>query len=160
MPVARKRLNYAGIAKDIGKQTWGEVLNCKDINVAVEKFTGILQRIMAKNEAESTHRKASVKLKPWITENLIKTIRERDRLHMEVRKKPNDQELNKCYKSYRNKIVGMIKKTKTEYYAKRIEDCPFNSKKMWKTLNEVRNSKSKQKKSQDPTKIIVQGEKH
>lgn len=159
MPQVVKRLNYVGIAKDIGEQNWDEVLNSKDVNRAVEKFTIILQKIMERNEIEFTQKKSNVKLKPWITDTLIKQIRERDRLHMEVRKKPNDQDLNKSYKIYRNRTAALIKKTKTEYYANRIEDCPFNSKEMWKTLRGVINNETKQKENRDPTSILMKGEK-
>ena len=52
----------------------------------------------------------------------------------------------------------MIKKTKTEYYARQIKNTPFNSKDMWKTLNTVVNNRMGKRENRDPKSISVKGE--
>ena len=64
--------------------------------------------------------------------------------------------MNKKYKAYRNEITANIKKRKTEYFALKISNTPFNSKELWKTLNKAVNGKKKRD-SKDPKSLMVEG---
>lgn len=49
------------------------------------------------------------KLKPWITQDLQKSIRMIDRLSLAARKNPNNSEMKIVVRRYRNKLNELIK---------------------------------------------------
>ena len=47
------------------------------------------------------------------------------------------------YKKYRNHLTNLIKLTKSNYYLQKFSDFRQNTKKIWETINELTNSKTK-----------------
>lgn len=51
---------------------------------------------------EVTVSRSKLNLKPWVTPNLTRCMRHRDRLHMRVKANPMDSVINLIYTRYRN----------------------------------------------------------
>ena len=79
------------------------------------------------------------KLKPWITQGLINSIQERDKLKQTLLKRPNDIILTQKYKKYRNLTTKLIQKTKNNYYKTKIQEAVKDVRKMWTIIKEFTN---------------------
>ena len=66
-----------------------------------------------------TKRQAKTKLKPWITFGILKAISKRDFYFRKFVKYKNPvirEELHNSYKTHRNLIVTLTRRSKTDYY--------------------------------------------
>ena len=81
---------------------------------------------------------------PWITKELLKSIRKKNRLYKQLINSPNKQhELQ--YKIYKNKLTHVIRNAKRTYYENRFEVAKNDMKLTWRLVNEViDNRKTKQ----------------
>ncbi|KAF0756126.1 RNA-directed DNA polymerase from mobile element jockey [Aphis craccivora] len=75
------------------------------------------------------------KIKPWITNGLVTSIINRDKLNMKIKKDTSNHKLINYYKTYRNKLTKLIRKAKEQYYINKIEIC--------KVINELSGRKIK-----------------
>jgi len=75
------------------------------------------------------------KIKPWATTELIKAIRDRDQLHLKVKKHNTNENLKKYYKNFRNKVTQLIRNAKNVYYKSELEKANGNPKMYWKLIN-------------------------
>ena len=75
---------------------------------------------------------------PWLTKGILKSIKQKNKLFIRYRKKPND--LNKeTYTTYRNKLSHIIRKSKKDYYGDLIAAAQGDSPQKWKVLNKALN---------------------
>jgi len=74
------------------------------------------------------------KIKPWATTELIKAIRDRDQLHLKVKKHNNNENLKKYYKNFRNKVTQLTRNAKNLYYKSELEKANGNPKMCWKLI--------------------------
>ena len=73
---------------------------------------------------------------PWMTSQLSKLIKDRDFQHRKARKTKTQH----CWTNFRQlnrKVHKSIKKAKSEYYIKLIEESKGNCSKLWKNIKEV-----------------------
>lgn len=77
------------------------------------------------------------KLKPWITNDLIKLIRERDKTSKKIKKQPFNATLNKEYRDLRHQISSGIKSSKRVYYRSKLNQYQNNPKRFWMVVNEL-----------------------
>ena len=85
------------------------------------------------------------KIKPWITFELIKSIRHRDQLKKKLIQTRSEEAVIQ-YKQYRNKLNSLLHQTKNNYYKTKIEQVNNNYKHIWSIVNEVTNDKNDSKK--------------
>ena len=58
---------------------------------------------------------------PWLMEALRKSIRAKNRLHVESKCNPNDQELKRQYKIKRNHVTSKLRNAEIKYFSKEID---------------------------------------
>ena len=73
---------------------------------------------------------------PWITRGLLKSINTKNKLYKEFINNPTQQRTHK-FKTYRNKLHGLIRKSKRDYMHKRFEQIKGNMKKTWNMINTI-----------------------
>ena len=66
------------------------------------------------------------KLKPWITNGLVISIKNRDKLNMKTKRDKTNLKLLNYYGAYRNKLTILIRKAKEQFYINKIETCKGN----------------------------------
>ena len=81
-------------------------------------------------------------LKPWLSKAILKSIRIKQKLFKNVIKNPSTGGWNK-FKKYRNKLTHIIEQAKRNYFKNKINKTKSNTKKLWKTVNEIINFKPK-----------------
>ena len=77
---------------------------------------------------------------PWITYEIIKSIKIKQKLYKKAITKSNPSHWTK-FKEYRNKLTRTMEKAKRNYYRKEINKTKANPRKLWKTLNNIINLK-------------------
>ena len=89
-----------------------------------------------------TKREIKLKAKPWITPNISKLIRKKNRLYKKfVRSKSNADQ--RAFKVFSNHLNHMKEQSKRHHYDNVINNSSKNSKLIWKTVNDIVNLKDK-----------------
>jgi hypothetical protein len=134
-PLTINTINYSILSNLISNQNWCTILEHADVNKATKCFINILNNLV---KLASVSIKISTKLKkikPWATTELIKAIRDRDQLHLKVKKHNTNDNLKKYYKNFRNKVTQLIRNSKNVYYKSELEKANGNPKMCWKLIN-------------------------
>lgn len=117
-------------------QSWDEVLARYDVNSSCELFFNIfnnLKSLAMKRKYNSSRYK---KIKPWITFELVKNIRKRDKLSKILKRQPFNVNLKEYYNNFRNQLSKDIKQAKVDYYKKQIAESNGKPKLFWNIINE------------------------
>ena len=79
-------------------------------------------------------------LSPWISKEILNSIKIKQKLYQKALTQPNIQNWTK-FRQFRNKLSREIHNTKQKYFKNEIQKHKFNSRKTWKTLNNIINFK-------------------
>ena len=92
---------------------------------------------------------------PWMTNELIKQHKIRDRLKSKWIKSGhiNNSAEHSAYKKMRNQVTKMDRKAKRKYFNNKCDEANGNSEKMWKVIRSATNQKPKPNISPDFVKI-------
>ena len=83
---------------------------------------------------------------PWITPGILKSIKNRDKIHKLYLKEKNDaakKEIFDKFKRIRNTLSSLIKQAKTNYYENLFEENKSNIKQTWKEIKKIVNLNKK-----------------
>ena len=80
---------------------------------------------------------------PWISGKLKRCIRERD-YQLRKARRTNKNEDWATYKSLRNSVTRSIKRAKSSYNRKLIEENMYDPKAFWKTIKKIMPGESKE----------------
>ena len=95
--------------------------------------------------------KIKSKTEPWITSEILESIRDRDQ-YIEKFRKTEDSNFYTSYCQLRNKVQRMVKNAKENYFESKIEENQNNPKKLWDQFKSLGYS-NKQK---DKTNIVLE----
>lgn len=73
-----KKINYKLLNELLSRATWGDVLDCSDVDLCTELFIGRLKGYINGATSFYTINNKNRRLKPWITSGLLTSIRKRD----------------------------------------------------------------------------------
>lgn len=124
------------ISNLLENENWISVLSRDNVEIAFKEFMLIISDVLFKSKKiiKIAHNKK--KLKPWITQGLISSIRKRDKLHRQSKNNPNNIQLGLYYKRYRNLLTNLIEQAKKNYFSERL-NLSKDSKNMWKNIKEI-----------------------
>ncbi len=118
---------------------WDEVLNCNLPDVA---YTYFIQKfnLLYNSHFPIKHRriksKSNIPRKPWITSAIIKSIKRKDNLYKKYVCNPSVCNKN-LYVNYKNKLTTLIRLSKRNYFAMKLNECKYDSKQTWNVLNNI-----------------------
>jgi hypothetical protein len=122
---------------DLRNYDWSVLDNTSNTNTMYTLFTSIVQNIY--NSAFPIHNK-TLRLdechKPWITSAIKKSIKHKNSLYRLFLTNRTHQ-AETTYKSYRNKLTTILRKSERMYYIKKLENVKDNLLKTWKVLNRI-----------------------
>ncbi|XP_077983288.1 uncharacterized protein LOC144438132 [Glandiceps talaboti] len=139
---------------DLQDETWHEVLNCKDVNEAMTKFTNTFLNICNTHAPLKNINKVKkgVKNKPWITAAIRKSIRKKHNLFKKVVRSKFEENILQKFKRYRNVLTNILRKAKKKYYSDLFNIHYNDMKETWRVVNDLL-GKKKNSNSSIPTKI-------
>ena len=125
----------AALNADLSTQDWKTVYVNKDPNKAYEAFLSILLELYNKN---CPLRKQIVKYKhrnrPWITRGIENACKKKNLLYKNFLKH-RTKETEIRYKTYKNKLVNIIRSQKKEHYQTLLEKHRSDTKGIWRVIN-------------------------
>ena len=134
------KLNFKKLNDTLANENWQEVLDSRDTNVCADKFVDTLKKHIDAATEKKYIKCKNRKLKPWITQALINSIRTRDRLKKQsvILKTPESHE---TFLQYRAKLDGLIKTVKNQYYQNKLDLANGDMKQTWKIIREATNER-------------------
>ena len=136
--------NVAKFNNELAKCDMSDIYTSNDPDVAYDRLVQIYSETLDECIPVKTARfnKYHHKKEPWITNGILKSIKERDKLHKKFRLETNTavkEQLRKQYNSYRNSLSKLIRLTKFEYQRQKFSKCKHDSKLIWQNINSVLN---------------------
>ena len=158
-PLMYREKSFSNIEKfknELTSVNWTELPNYNDPYNAyggfVYQFTTIYNNCFPLKRKKAT-RKNCLR-KPWITSNLLKSIKKKNILYKRFLNNPTADRAQR-YKNFKNKLNHCLRVSKRNYYEKKLDDYKFNARGTWRILNEVIN---RQKKTSDLPSVFKIGE--
>lgn len=136
-------INYKKLNNQLRNEKWNDVCNCRDVNTAASLLLQKIKTYILESQTIVRTKAKYRKIKPWMTNGILNSIRHRDRISKEVLKDPFNLQLINYYKKYRNKLTNLIKTTKDIYYKSKLDEVSGNLKKTWQIINEITNYSKK-----------------
>ena len=131
------------ILKDaLFNQNFDELYSSTDPNKAYDILTNTFNTYLDKVIPEKTVRfnKYKHKKEPWVTKEILSTIKRRDKLHKQLIKSKSITERNKLelqYNDYRSSVQKLVKSAKRAYERNKFEKCRNESKLIWQNINSL-----------------------
>ena len=128
---------------DVSIQNWNTNLNnASDLFLDFHvKLKGCVDRHAPIRQL--TPKEVKLRNKPWITPEISKMIKIRNRLFARKKRQQNET-VKRHYNLFRNRVSRELKKSKKKYYSEYFEENKMNIKKIWSGIREIvnlRNSK-------------------
>lgn len=137
----RINYDYKRIKQEMDNSDWKQVKEEESPSVAMKRLQRQIQSIMERNISEPRNNNHYNKKKEkWMTKELLKKIRKRDRLMNKANKEKDQKrryDMMDKIKMKNKEIKISIKQEKNKYYIKRISETNKDMKKHWEVLNEI-----------------------
>ena len=91
----------------------------------------------------STRKEKKLKLKPWLTPALLKSIQTKNKMFKRLHKNSDNLVLTEKYKAYRNALIRLLRMAKRNYYHSILNKLKDNSQKVWQVVNELAFTKNR-----------------
>ena len=122
------------------------------LNVFNDRMKVIVERHLP--TVKLTKREVRSKIKPWITPGILKSIKLRDhyqRKHARAKTKESKDRFYELYRTYRNMIVTLTRRSKKNHYVRYFDFHSKNSRKVWSGICDLISAKDN---SKPPISII------
>lgn len=134
------RLDYVLLSKNAKKIKWDEVYSTETVDDGFQKLIDMIRSCIEKSRVTQHQRKKTnkpKKLKPWINNNLLDKINAKNKLYRKTKEQPENLVLLGQYKTEKNALLKVIKKTKDQYYSNLLENNKLNARKQWSIINKL-----------------------
>ena len=120
-----------------------EIIKISNTKNAYTSFHKILTDTYNKCFPIKKHKiKSYTNNKPWLTQGIKNGIKHKNFLYSIYLKNPNIKN-EKLYKTYKNKLLNIIRKEERNFLQTKIEKYKNNMKKSWETIKEIKIKKIK-----------------
>ena len=134
--------NMNGLLCALKDTDWSAVYSQTDPEKAYDLFIAIfvklydkyLPLIERKNDTKNNPKK------PWVTFDILKLIKKKNRLYKQYMRNPCERRQKK-YKKCRNKLNSLLRRSKRKYYKDKFDTVRNNAKKTWSMINEILGNK-------------------
>ena len=154
-----KNFNEENFSNDINQINWTFATENNDINLGFETLLCLIDKMLDKHAPvkKCIRKEQKVPLKPWVINDIKKSISVRDKLYKEMIKAKNDKikkRKHEIYKTYRNKIADLLQVSRKCHYQKYFEENKKNSRAIWQGIHDIVYSR-KSKKNNTPSSLLI-----
>ena len=130
------------LREDVSIQNFNNQLD--DVNDQFQDFYFKLQGCVDRHAPlkKLTPKEIKLEQKPWITNELLKMIKIKNKLFNRKKRQPNNDNVKRLYNIFRNRVNREITKSKKNYYTKYLEENNNNSRKIWEGIKSIINIKN------------------
>lgn len=149
LPNNRDIIDYDRALSYLRHKNLQELLFSEDPDFII---TNLLAKLIESlNESKTVKHVSNRKhpIKPWITNGILRCIRNRNEMQLKLRLDPQNEVLKITFKRYRNYCNKLIKKLKRNYQKEQLEKSQKNSKTLWNTIRTITNFKTNKNKNVD-----------
>ena len=133
---------------------WNEVLSETNVNTSyslfIKKYLGIFNKCFPLRQIP----RSKFRNKKWITKGLLVSIKHKNRLYRQYKKKPNCNRLKVAYRVYSNKLLNILRSSEKKYYTDLLLQNKANSKNLWNTYHQLMGTR-KNKRSAFIPKLVL-----
>ena len=152
-----KKIHNEEFQEEITRIDWSPLFKNKSVSIQVRLFLDKINDILDVMAPirKLTNREQKLKVNPWITSGLLKSMRDRDKLYKQFTKEPDQVKKNDIFtifKKKRNLIITLLRRSKSNYYASFFNEHKRNAKKTWEGIRNIINISKKN--NTFPTKLI------
>ena len=139
---------------DMSSQIWN--FDSNDSNILVDDMIRKLQSCADRHAPVKKLNVKEIKLKskPWITNDILKLIKMRDKLFARKKRQPNNDNVRRLYNLFRNRVIRELRKSKKAYFTTYFEEHSNNIRKTWDGIRKLVNLKGK---SQELSQLDING---
>ena len=127
-----KKFDEEAFRKDMNDIDFDPLYQIEDPEAACSAFFSLIIPIVDKH-APLRNTRIKQKESPWMTTDILQSIRKRDRLKLKAKKSKSLVDWEK-YKKARNNVTNNIRQAKRNFISTNIESAVGDVKKVWKTL--------------------------
>ncbi len=132
------------LINELLKQKWDCIYNELNTDKAYDEFLKLFKVLYDKNcPVKQYGKKLKYKENLWMSNGLQNACKKKNTLHREFIKLRTKEAENR-YKTYKNKLINIIRNCKKEYYNKLLENNKHNIKGIWNILNSIIRNKTRQ----------------
>ena len=130
-------------------------INCYSANKLFDNFISIFTEVvnLFAPKRNATRKEKKLKLKPWLTPGLLKSIQTKNKMFKRLHKYSDNLVSSEKYKAYRNALNQLLRLAKQNYYHSVLSEHKGNSQKVWQVVNELAFTKNRTKLS--PSKLVT-----
>ena len=113
-----------------------------EINQIYNSFINTLMKVIDRHApcVKLTRREIKLKHKPWVTKDVRKIIKQKNKFYRKSLKTGNPEDI-KTYKKLSNSVIKLKEQLKRRHYDNVVKKSSKNSKLTWKTINDIVNLK-------------------
>ena len=126
--------------EDLSSVSWDNLSECQDVDNAWLNFKTCFLHV-ADHHAPQIEKKVRGRNIPWLSNEIKKVMAERDHFYRQARRTNTELHWSR-YKSLRNQVTAMIRKAKSSYNRRIIEENSDDPKNFWKAVKKVFPNKS------------------
>ena len=126
--------------EDLSSVSWDNLSECQDVDNAWLNFKTCFMHV-ADNHAPQIEKKVRGRNTSWLSNKIKKVMAEKDHFYRQARRTNTELHWSR-YKSLRNQVTTMIRKAKSSYNRRIIEENSDDPKNFWKAVKKVLPNKS------------------
>lgn len=130
-------ISYAALNDLLLRENWEHVLSMDDASASFSLFIQKLQDMILTCSFVPTPGNFHRKLKPWISNSLLRDISVKNKLYKRLKKHPNDTKLKNQYKIACKLIRSRVAAEKMAYYNERFKMAKGDGRAQWRLINEL-----------------------
>ena len=130
-----KNFDQERFLDELRTMSWHVIKDIRNVDLAWKTWEHLLFKVVNKH-IPLCHKRIRKNACPWITDDIVHLMKQRDHAH-KVAILTKDDELWSTYKTLKNKVTHLIRKSKKEYHCNFIEENQGNSRNIWKCLKRV-----------------------
>ena len=130
-----KNFNQEAFLDDLGNLDWSKVIHADNVDFAVSQFNENVLKVLNRH-APLTKKRLRESSPQWVTEELLEAIKRRDYLKKVASRTKASTDWTR-FKKQRNFVISLNNRLKKGHYQHVLDENKSNSKKLWKTLNNL-----------------------
>lgn len=133
------KINYDKLNNLLSHMDWKDVfLSRNSVSDSFNKFITILNLCINQSRSLKTKwDKKRKKLKPWMTNSLLRMVNRKNFLYTNSKKEPHNETKKAEYTSFKNMLVNRLRMVKNEYYSSALIENKNNPRNQWNVVNEL-----------------------
>lgn len=136
-----RKLDYGSIQKELDSLDYSSVFWSEDAETAATSLINLIRSAVHRHTSFRRVSRKCIILKPWITPGLLRCIRNRDKMHYNLKKSPGDEILKITYIRYRNFCNTLLRKVKIAHQKSELEMAKGNPRAMWGVVRDITSTK-------------------